>query len=106
MLAECEGYRGVVVYLELSLWKFTDASRDVLASATATTDGWEGMEDHSSFHCDECGWSYDGVQRGTRSTVFQSFTTEDLFNRARCGAYQRSQFCHGAHFSQQQIGHS
>lgn len=38
MVAVCEGYRGVVVYLELWLWKFTDASRDVLASVTATTD--------------------------------------------------------------------
>jgi hypothetical protein len=56
MLAVCEGYRGVVVvYLELSLWKFTDASRDVLASAIMSTDGWEGMEDHNSFHWDEYG---------------------------------------------------
>lgn len=28
MVVVCEGYRGVVVYLELLLWKFTDASRD------------------------------------------------------------------------------
>jgi hypothetical protein len=38
MVAVCEGYRGVVVYLELWLWKFTDASRDVLASVAGTTD--------------------------------------------------------------------
>jgi hypothetical protein len=38
MVAQCEGYRGVVVHLELWLWKFTDASRDVLASVTGTTD--------------------------------------------------------------------
>jgi hypothetical protein len=38
MVAQCEGYRGVVMHLELWLWKFTDASRDVLASVTGTTD--------------------------------------------------------------------
>jgi hypothetical protein len=51
MLAVCEGYRGVVVYLKLSLWKFTDASRDVLASATTTTDQVEiSWDDSRSIH--------------------------------------------------------
>jgi hypothetical protein len=37
MAVVCEGYRGVVVYLELLLWKFTDASRDVLGTSAITT---------------------------------------------------------------------
>lgn len=37
MVVVCEGYRGVVVYLELLLWKFTDASRDFLGTSVRTS---------------------------------------------------------------------